>query len=146
MGDQAGATGDGPKALFCSAVARLRAERVLLPGVTTLRDDVASARKAVEVRAYPIRIARSVRGAGTRASAGPWFQVRPGPRSAGTGTSSSSRSAGTRPKRAVWYFAAVLPPLVRQALPAGAPQFGQSWRSTDRASGSCPPSLSNVSH
>jgi hypothetical protein len=40
--DQAWATGDGPKTLFYSAVARLRAERVLLPGVTTLHDDVAS--------------------------------------------------------------------------------------------------------
>lgn len=45
-------TGDGPKALFYSAVARLRAERVLLPGVTTLRDDVASARKAAETRLH----------------------------------------------------------------------------------------------
>jgi hypothetical protein len=52
VGDQAWATGDGPKALFYSAVARLRAERVLLPGVTTLRDDVASARKAAETRLY----------------------------------------------------------------------------------------------
>jgi hypothetical protein len=51
-GDQAWATGDGPKALFYSAIARLRAERVLLPGVTTLRDDVASARKAAEERLY----------------------------------------------------------------------------------------------
>ncbi|MGH3409528.1 MAG: DUF4158 domain-containing protein [Streptosporangiaceae bacterium] len=50
VGDQAWATGDGPKALFCSAIARLRAERVLLPGVTTLRDDVAGARKAAEDR------------------------------------------------------------------------------------------------
>jgi hypothetical protein len=38
--------------LFYSALARLRAERVLLPGVTTLRDDVASARKAAEGRLY----------------------------------------------------------------------------------------------
>jgi hypothetical protein len=52
VGDQAWATGDGPKALFYSAIARLRAERVLLPGVTTLRDDVASARKAAEDRLY----------------------------------------------------------------------------------------------
>jgi hypothetical protein len=52
VGDQAWATGDGPKALFYSAVARLRAELVLLPGVTTLRDDVAGARKAAETRLY----------------------------------------------------------------------------------------------
>ncbi|WP_082312870.1 DUF4158 domain-containing protein [Salinispora fenicalii] len=52
VGDQAWATGDGPKALFYSAVARLRAERVLLPGMTTLRDDVAGARKAAETRLY----------------------------------------------------------------------------------------------
>jgi len=52
VGDQAWATGDGPKALFYSAVARLRAERVLLPGVTTLRDEVAGARKAAELRLY----------------------------------------------------------------------------------------------
>jgi hypothetical protein len=52
VGDQAWATGDGPKALFYSAIARLRAERVLLPGVTTLRDDVAGARRAAEDRLY----------------------------------------------------------------------------------------------
>ncbi|MEV7626437.1 DUF4158 domain-containing protein [Actinoplanes sp. NPDC089786] len=52
VGDQAWATGDGPKALFYSAVARLRAELVLLPGVTMLRDDVAGARKAAETRLY----------------------------------------------------------------------------------------------
>jgi hypothetical protein len=52
VGDQAWATGDGPKALFYSAVARLRAERVLLPGVTTLRDEIAGARKAAESRLY----------------------------------------------------------------------------------------------
>lgn len=45
---------NGPKALFYSAVARLRAERVLLPGVTTLRDDVAGARKAAETRLYVV--------------------------------------------------------------------------------------------
>ena len=52
VGDQAWATGDGPKTLFYSAIARLRAERVLLPGVTTLRDDVAGARNAAEDRLY----------------------------------------------------------------------------------------------
>lgn len=78
------------------------------------------------MRAYPLRTGRSVRGAGTTASAEPCFHARPGSRSAGTGISSSSRSAGTRTKRGVWYFAAVFPPRVRQALPAGASQFGQS--------------------
>ncbi|MFD4567031.1 hypothetical protein ACFWOX_21920 [Streptomyces sp. NPDC058467] len=39
---------------------------------------------------------------------------------------SSDARAGTRTKRGVWYFAAVFPPRVRQALPAGASQFGQS--------------------
>ncbi len=82
--------------------------------------------RAVDVLAYPILTGRSVRGAGTTASAGPCFQARPGPRSAGTSTSSSSRSAGTRTKRGAWYFAAVFPPRVRQALPAGTSQFGQS--------------------
>jgi TnpA family transposase len=52
VGDQAWATGDGPRALFYSAIARLRAERVLLPGVTTLRDDVASARNTAEDRLH----------------------------------------------------------------------------------------------
>ncbi|AQY20610.1 hypothetical protein T261_08353 [Streptomyces lydicus] len=40
---------------------------------------------------------------------------------------------GTRTKRGVWYFAAVVPPRVRQALPAGASQFGQSMGSTANA-------------
>jgi TnpA family transposase len=52
VADQAWASGDGPKALFYSAIARLRAERVLLPGVTTLRDDVASARNTAEDQLY----------------------------------------------------------------------------------------------
>lgn len=50
MDDQAWATGDRPTAFFYPAIAGLRAERVLLPGVTTLRDDVAGARKAAEDR------------------------------------------------------------------------------------------------
>lgn len=87
---------------------------------------LASSYRAVDVLAYPMRTGRSVRGAGTIASAGLCFHVRPGCRSAGTGISSSSRSAGTRTKRGVWYFAAVFPPRVRQALPAGVSQFGQS--------------------
>lgn len=40
-----------------------------------------------------------------------------GCRSVGTGTASSSRSAGTRMNRAVWYFAATLPARVRHGLP-----------------------------
>jgi len=55
---------------------------------------------------------------------------RSGPRSAGTATASSSRSAATRMKRAVWYFAATLPDRMRQALPAGASHLGHGWRST----------------
>lgn len=70
VGDQAWATGDGPKALFYSAVARLRAERVLLPGVTTLRDDVASARKTAETRMYS-----ALSGAVTAEQAGDLEQI-----------------------------------------------------------------------
>ena len=33
----------------------------------------------------------------------------------------------------MWYLIAVLPPWVRQALPAGAAHFGQSRRSTAAA-------------
>ncbi|WP_381568583.1 hypothetical protein [Streptomyces eurythermus] len=85
---------------------------------------------AVEQRAYPIRIGLAAAAAGTASTGGPCFQGRPGPRSSGTRTSSSSRSAGTRMKRAVWYFVAHLPPRVRHGLPAGASHFGQSFRST----------------
>lgn len=56
-----------------------------------------------------------------------------GPRAADIATSRSSLSAGTRMNRAVWYLTAVLPPWVRQGLPAGAAHFGQSWRSTAAA-------------
>jgi Domain of unknown function (DUF4158) len=59
VGDQAWTTNDGPKSLFYAAVARLRAERVLLPGVTTLRDDVASARNTAEDRARTTGVAHS---------------------------------------------------------------------------------------
>jgi hypothetical protein len=79
-------------------------------GIELARQLLAGGR-AVDERAYPIRTGRS----------------------AGTGTSSSSRSAVTRTKRGVWYFTAVFPPRVRQALPAGASQFGQSRRSTANA-------------
>ena len=43
LDDQAWTTGDGPKALFYAAVAWLRLQRVLLPGVSTLAEVVASA-------------------------------------------------------------------------------------------------------
>ncbi len=95
---------------------------------------LASSCCAVEQRAYPIRIGPAVPAVGgAAAGAGPGFHARPGPRSSGTRTSRSSRSPGTRMKRGVWYFAAVFPPRVRQALPAGAPQAGQSWRSAAAA-------------
>jgi uncharacterized membrane protein len=74
---------------------------------------------AVEQR-VPIRIGLPADSAAAADSmGGPGFHVLPGSRSAGTATASSSRSARTRMKRAVWYFAAVFPPRVRQALPAG---------------------------
>lgn len=81
-------------------------------------------------RAYPIRIAAAAGAAGAASTGGPGFHGRPGPRSSGTGTSSSSRRAGTRMKRGVWYFAAVFPARVRHGLPVGAPYFGQLFRST----------------
>lgn len=40
---------------------------------------LASSCRAFDVRAYPIRTGRSVRGADTTASAGPCFHARPGP-------------------------------------------------------------------
>lgn len=49
---QAWTTGDQPKPLFYAAVGWLRARRALLPGVTTLRDEVASVRKKAETRLY----------------------------------------------------------------------------------------------
>ena len=49
---QAWTTGDQPKPLFYAAVGWLRARRVLLPGVTTLRDEVASVRKKAEARLH----------------------------------------------------------------------------------------------
>jgi len=65
----------------------------------------------------------SARAAGT--TAGRSSQTQPGPRFSG-GTCRSSCSADTSVNRAVRYFAAVRPPRVRQGLPAGAVQFGQS--------------------
>lgn len=46
----------------------------------------------------------------------------------GPTTVSSSRSAGTKMKRAVWYFAATLPTRVRHTLPAGMVHFQQELR------------------
>jgi len=85
---------------------------------------------AAEQRAYPIRMGFATAVAGAASTGGPGFHGRPGQRSSGTITASSSRSAGTRMKRAVWYFLAVFPALVRQELPAEASHFGQSFRST----------------
>ncbi|WP_354191000.1 Tn3 family transposase [Arthrobacter sp. UYCu712] len=58
---QAWTTGDQPGPLFYAAVGWLRARRVLLPGVTTLRDEVASVRKKAETRLYAA-LARAVTG------------------------------------------------------------------------------------
>lgn len=49
---RAWATGDGPRAMFEDAVGRLRTQRVLLPGVTTLARLVAGARAAAEQRLW----------------------------------------------------------------------------------------------
>lgn len=93
----------------------------------------ASSCRAVEQRAYPIRIGLATAVAGAASTGGPGFHGRPGPRSSGARTSSSSRSVGTRMKRGVWYFVAHLPPRVRHGLPAGASQFGQSFCSNSKA-------------
>lgn len=58
---QAWTSGDQPKPLFYAAVGWLRARRVLLPGVTTLRDQVASVRKKTDTRLYAT-LARAVTG------------------------------------------------------------------------------------
>jgi hypothetical protein len=52
LDDQAWTTGDGPKALFYAAAAWLRQQRVLLPGVSTLAEVVASVRHAAQQRLY----------------------------------------------------------------------------------------------
>ena len=52
LDDQAWTTGDRPKALFYAAVAWLRLQRVLLPGVSTLAEVVASVRNAAQQRLY----------------------------------------------------------------------------------------------
>ncbi|MET3923807.1 hypothetical protein ABIB26_004774 [Arthrobacter sp. UYEF20] len=49
---QAWTSDAGPKTLFFAAVARLRGRRVLLPGVSTLRDQVAGVRKKAESRLH----------------------------------------------------------------------------------------------
>ncbi|MFG2525834.1 hypothetical protein [Streptomyces sp. NPDC048527] len=85
---------------------------------------------AAEQRAYSIRMGFATAVAGAASTGGPGFHARPGQRSSGTITSNSSRSAGTRMKRAVWHFVAHFPLRVRHALPAGASHFGQSFRST----------------
>ena len=79
---------------------------------------LASSCRAVEQRAYPTRIGLPAGTSAAPASmAGPGDQGLPGARSGGTATFSSSRSAGTRMNRAVWYRAAVLQLPVRQGLP-----------------------------
>lgn len=52
LDDQSWTTGDGPKALFYAAAAWLRQQRVLLPGVSTLAEVVASVRHAAQQRLY----------------------------------------------------------------------------------------------
>ena len=52
LDDEAWTTGDGPRALFYAAVASLREGEVLLPGVTTLVELVATVRQAAEDRLY----------------------------------------------------------------------------------------------
>ncbi|GAA0382808.1 Tn3 family transposase [Micromonospora fiedleri] len=54
LDDQAWTTGEGPKALFYAAVAWLRQRRVLLPGVSTLAEAVASVRNAAQQRLYAV--------------------------------------------------------------------------------------------
>src|SRR5664279_3268546 len=93
-----------------------------------------------------MRIGTAVTSGSAAATGGPAVQGLPGLRSAGTATVSSSRSDGTRMNRAVWYLAAVLPARVRHALPAGAAQPGQGWRSTAVAASPGTLSIRKVSH
>lgn len=90
----------------------------------------------VEQRAYPIRIGSPGASTASSSTSGPGDQREPGRRSAGTATARSSRSAGTRTNRAVWYFAATLPARVRHTLPAGTSHFGHGFRSTAAAASS----------
>ena len=98
---------------------------------------VSSDWRTVEARAYPMRTcpAGTVPAAGGRASS---VQAEPGLRSGGTGTLRAFARWGTSRNRAVWYWAATLPRLVRQGDPAGATQddIGQSLASTRRKSSS----------
>nr|WP_205303685.1 hypothetical protein [Nonomuraea montanisoli] len=90
----------------------------------------------VEQRAYPIRIAGADEATSAAATGASACQRAPGRRPAGTATSSSSRSAGTRMKRAVWYLEATFPPRVRHGEGAITSQLGQSNRSTAAAASS----------
>jgi hypothetical protein len=93
--------------------------------------------RTVDARAYPIRTcpAGAVPAAGGRGSS---VQAEPGLRAGGTGTPRAFAKAGTSRNRAVWYWAATLPRLVRHGDPAGAVQddIGQSLASTRRKSSS----------
>jgi len=98
---------------------------------------VSSDWRTVEARAYPIRTcpAGAVRAAAGRGSS---VQAEPGLRTAGTGTLRAFARWGTSRNRAVWYWVATLPRLVRHGDPAGAAQddIGQSLASTRRKSSS----------
>ena len=87
--------------------------------------------RALSVATVVIRGVRLQWSAGS--TCGPCVHALPGRRSAGTTTSSSSRSAGTRTNRAVWYFPAVLPALVRHGLPAGECTWGRHGVDVARA-------------
>ncbi len=65
LDDEAWTTGDGPRALFYAAVAWLREGKVLLPGVTTLVELLATVRQAAEDRLYDT-LATSVTAAQAR--------------------------------------------------------------------------------
>src|SRR5699024_3534503 len=59
-------TGEGPKALFQAAIGWLRARMVLLPGLTTLTEQVAAVREAVDERLFDT-LAGAVTGEQARA-------------------------------------------------------------------------------
>ena len=103
---------------------------------------VSSDCRTVDARAYPTRTcpAGTVPAAGGRASSA---QAEPGLRSGGTGTLRAFARWGTSRNRAVWYWAATLPRLVRQGDPAGAAHddIGQSFASTHRKSSSLTPQI-----
>ena len=92
---------------------------------------VSSDCRTVDARAYPIRTcpdgsAPAVTGRGSS------VQGDPGRRSGGTGTLRAFARCGTSRNRAVWYWTATLPRLIRHGDPAGAAQddIGQSRAST----------------